>query len=101
MKRIIIDYNKLTPKILGLLSEKYPDGYGDKDIIQFKNMHNDSIEAVQVDTKDTIYLVKVSSSLHQSIVAFDLEDDEVTSLPSVAKESEMKDFIVGDSDPDS
>lgn len=77
MKRIIIDYKKLTPGILTLLSEKYPDGYGDNDIIEFKNMNNDVIEAVQVETEDTIYLVKVSSKLHQSIVAFDLEDDDI------------------------
>jgi len=74
MKRIIIDYKKLTPEILTLLSEKYPDGYGDRDIIKFKNMHNDTIEAVQVETDDTIYLVKVSSKLHETIVSFDLED---------------------------
>lgn len=71
MKRIIIDYKKLTPKILILLSEKYPGGYGDSDIIEFKNMHNDTIEAVQVETDNTIYLVKVSSKLHQKIITFD------------------------------
>jgi len=76
MKRIIIDYKKLTPQILSLLSEKYPDGYGDNDIIEFKNMYNDSIEAVQVETKDTIYLVKVSSNLHQTIIDFDLDEEE-------------------------
>lgn len=81
MKRIIIDFKKLTPGILTLLSEKYPDGYGDNDIIEFKNMHNDTIEAVQVETEDTIYLVKVSSKLHQTIVDFDFEEDS-TSLDS-------------------
>jgi len=82
MKRIIIDFKKLTPEILTLLSEKYPDGYGDDDIIEFKNMNNDSIEAVQVDTIDTIYLVKVSSKLNQSIVDFDANvlDDEFSSM---------------------
>ena len=97
MKRIIIDYKKLTPPILALLSEKYPDGYGDNDIIEFKNMHNDSIEAVQVETKDTIYLVKVSSNLHQSIVSFDLDDEEDNSIPSAVKEIDMPaELIKGD-----
>ncbi|MBT8309449.1 MAG: hypothetical protein HKO72_09520 [Flavobacteriaceae bacterium] len=82
MKRIIIDFKKLTPEILLLLSEKYPDGYGDDDIIEFKNMNNDSIEAVQVDTDDTIYLVKVSSKLNQSIADFDVNDldDELSTI---------------------
>jgi hypothetical protein len=98
MKRIIIDYKKLTPQILSLLSEKYPDGYDDNDIIEFKNMYNDLIEAVQVETKDTIYLVKVSSNLHQTIVAFDLDDDDdVHEIPTVPKEIDEPGFVQGES----
>ena len=37
MKRIIVDYNKLTSEILAMLVEKYPDGYTDSDVIRFKN----------------------------------------------------------------
>jgi len=98
MKHIIIDYKKLTPQILIMLSEKYSDGYGDKDIIEFKNSHNDSIEAVQVETKDTIYLVKVSSKLHQSIVAFDLDEDENQEITSISEEIDELDFLEGESD---
>ena len=98
MQRIIIDYKKLTPQILLLRSEKYPDGYGDIDIIEFKNMNNDSFEAVQVDTEDTIYLVKVSSILHQSIVAFDLDEEEDNSIPSVVNEIDVPDLIDGETD---
>ncbi|MDC8004023.1 hypothetical protein POV27_08160 [Aureisphaera galaxeae] len=74
MKRVIVDYKKLTPEILSLLVEKYPDGYDDKHIIVFKNAKNETIEAVEVNTEDTIYLVKVSSSLVNSMANFDLED---------------------------
>jgi len=35
MKRIIIDYKKLTPEILSLLVQKYPDGYDDRDVLVF------------------------------------------------------------------
>ncbi len=93
MKRIIIDYKKLTPEILTLLSEKYPDGYGDNDIIEFKNMHNDTIEAVRVETEDTIYLVKVSSKLHQTIVDYDLDDDDREIDENTAEEP---DFVEGE-----
>lgn len=81
MKRIIVDFKKLTPEILSLLVEKYPDGYDDKHIIVFKNAKNQTIEAVEVPTKDSIYLVKVSSSLVNSMANFDLDDyrdDEFT-----------------------
>ncbi|TDN87948.1 hypothetical protein DET49_11079 [Salegentibacter sp. 24] len=74
MKRIIVDYKKLTPEILGLLVEKYPDGYDDDQIISFKNAKNETIEAVEVKTEDTIYLVKVSTRLENTMANFD-EDD--------------------------
>lgn len=74
MKRTIVDFKKLTPEILSLLVDKYPDGYDDDNIITFKNSQNQTIEAVEVRTDDTIYLVKVSSSLELSMASFD-EDD--------------------------
>ena len=74
MKRIIVDFKKLTPEILSLLVDKYPDGYDDKHIIVFQNSKNQTIEAVEVRTEDTIYLVKVSSSLVNSMAKFDLDD---------------------------
>ena len=74
MKRIIVDYKKLTPEILSLLVEKYPDGYDDDHVIVFKNARNETVDAVEVRTDDCIYLVKVSSRLVSSMANFD-EDD--------------------------
>lgn len=77
MKRVIVNYNKLTDNILNLLIEKYPDGYNDSDIVTFKNLTGELIEAVEVRTDDTIYLVKVSVKLKQSMIDFAEDDDEV------------------------
>ena len=74
MKRIIVDYKKLTPEILGLLVEKYPDGYDDDQIISFKNAKNETVEAVEVRTEDSIYLVKVSTRLESTMANYDEED---------------------------
>jgi|SRR5690554_5586861 len=74
MKRIIVDYAKLTNEILTLLVEKFPDGYDDSDIVRFTNAKGEMIEAVEVSTEDTIYLVKVSMKLQDRIESF--EDDE-------------------------
>lgn len=71
MKRVIVDFKKLTPEILTLLNNKFPDGYDDDDIIKFDNHKNETIEAVEVKTDDTIYLVKVSSKLHYSMTNFE------------------------------
>ncbi len=75
MKRIIVDYSKLTNEILNLLVEKFPDGYDDSNIIRFRNAHNELIEAVEVRTEDTIYLVKVSTKLASRLEKFDEDDD--------------------------
>src|SRR5690606_22378287 len=65
---------KLTNDILSLLVEKFPEGYEDSDVIRFKNAQNELVEAVEVRTEDTIYLVKVSKKLATRIENF--EDDE-------------------------
>jgi hypothetical protein len=75
MKRVIIDYKKLTPEILTLLTQKFPEGYGDNDIITFDNHHNELVEAVEVRTNDTIYLVKVGSKLQYSMINFDKDEE--------------------------
>jgi len=76
MKRVIVDYAKLTHEILNLLVERFPDGYDDSNIIRFRNAKNELIEAVEVKTEDTIYLVKVSTKLADRIENYD-EDDEL------------------------
>jgi hypothetical protein len=77
MKRIIVDFKKLTPEILTLLVEKYPDGYDDDQVITFKNAKNETVEAVEVRTEDSIYLVKVSSKLETTMANFDEDDYDV------------------------
>ena len=81
MRRVIVDYKKLTTNILDLLIEKFPDGYGDSDIISFKNLAGDLIEAVEVRTEDTVYLVKVSVKLEERLESISMqeedEDDEI------------------------
>lgn len=79
MKRIIVDYKKLNQDILNLLVEKFPDGYDDDHIISFRNAKNDVIEAVEVRTENTIYLVKVGTRLVKAMEDFndDIPLDEI------------------------
>ncbi|MEN9323930.1 MAG: hypothetical protein RL699_1710 [Bacteroidota bacterium] len=81
MKRIIVDYSKLTNEILNLLVERFPDGYDDSNIIRFRNAHNELVEAVEVRTEDTIYLVKVSTKLASRLEKFEDEDIEDIVVP--------------------
>ena len=93
MKRVIVDYSKLTGEILNLLVEKFPDGYDDSNIVRFKNAKGETIEAVEVRTVDTIFLVKISTKLSDRIINFD-EDDELANeeVPiDVIKDLDMED----------
>lgn len=75
MKRVIVDYSKLTSDILDLLVEKFPSGYGYKDIITFKNAKGETVKAVEVRTEDTVYLVKISLKLEETMEDYDAEED--------------------------
>ncbi len=71
-----MDYNKLTPEILNLLVEKFPDGYGIRDVIKFTNPKGKYVEAVEVSTEDTMYLVKISDELVDSMENYEEEEEE-------------------------
>ncbi|MFV5690228.1 DNA primase [Flavobacterium sp. ZT3R25] len=101
MKRVIVDYAKLTNEILNLLVEKFPEGYDDSNIIRFRNAKNELIEAVEVRTEDTIYLVKVSTKLADRIENYD-EDDDIDAVvePISGLELDDDDAIEDDDDED-
>src|SRR5690606_40622406 len=95
MKRLLVDYKKLTHEIASLLIETYPHGYGDSDIISFKNSRDESIEAVEVRTEDTIYLVKISKCLAKFIAEF---DDAIEKELEVKAEKPTAGFLDEDSE---
>ena len=100
LKRVIVDFKKLTPEILALLVEKYPDGYDDDHIITFKNAKNEVVDAVEVTTEDTKYLVKVSTKLAVTMENYDeddyedFEDDDPEAVqdPEMAADEDADDF---------
>ncbi|MDD2821277.1 MAG: DNA primase [Flavobacterium sp.] len=98
MKRIIVDYAKLTNEILNLLVEKFPDGYDDSNIIRFRNAKNELIEAVEVRTEDTIYLVKVSTKLADRIENFDEDDEIIDEVVEPIKGLDLDDDDINDDD---
>ena len=89
LRRVIVDFKKLTPEVLKLLVEKYPDGYDDDNIITFKNSHGERVEAVEVLTEDTKYLVKISAKLEKTMANYDeddysdFEEDDPEAIPDI------------------
>jgi len=91
MKRVIVDFKKLNKEILEMLVEKFPNGYDAKDIIVFRNAQNEIIEAVEVRTEDTMYLVKVSKRLADTMENYDEDDDTFDDDERTEETPEMAD----------
>ena len=99
MKRILIDYKKLDHTAASILIDSYPDGYGDDDILTIRKPNGEIIEAVEVRTEDTIYLVKISKSLSNFIANFDETIEKELSKELVPEEvSEYDDESFRNSD---
>ena len=94
MLRKLVDYKKLDHELAALLIETYSDGYGDDDIITFRNAHGEIVEAVEIQTNDTLYLVKISKSLADFILNFDdnIEKELEDKAAPVLEEVEAPDF---------
>ena len=97
LKRVIVDFKKLTPEVLKLLVEKYPDGYDDLNIISFKNASGETIQAVEVSTEDTKYLVKISAKLEKTMANYDeddyedFDDNDPDAIPDIELEEDTED----------
>ncbi|PIB28505.1 hypothetical protein [Maribacter sp. 4G9] len=102
LKKVIVDFKKLTPEVLKLLVERYPDGYDDRNIISFKNAQGERIEAVEVLTEDTKYLVKISAKLEYTMENYDEDDyeDFADDDPDAIIEPDPKDMVDGEDDED-
>lgn len=102
LKKVIVDFKKLTPEVLKLLVERYPDGYDDRNIISFKNAQGERIEAVEVLTEDTKYLVKISAKLEYTMENYDEDDyeDFADDDPDAIIEPDPKDMVDGEDEED-
>ena len=77
MKRVIKDYKTISTELLQLLKENYPYGIDDEDLIFFTTPKGYKIEAVELRTSDTIYLIKVSSELQNQLSSFIIDREGI------------------------
>jgi len=98
LNRVIVDFKKLTPEVLKLLVDRYPDGYDDRNIISFRNAQGERVEAVEVLTVDTKYLVKISAKLEYTMENYDVEDyeDFEDDDPDAVVEPNPEDLVDGE-----
>ena len=88
MKRIIIDYKKLTQEMAAALLQHYPQGYGDEEINSFKNAKGERVKAVELPAGDVLYLVKISQNLSYLMSHFDEFGEETTESRPATLENE-------------
>ena len=67
MKRIIKDFNSLSDRHFMMIKRQYPQGFGDSDLIALKTAKGDYFDALEVKTKEAIYLVKVNHDMLERI----------------------------------
>lgn len=96
MKRIIIDYKKLTQEMAAALLQQYPQGYGDEDIISFKNAKGEWVEAVELPADDVLYLVKISQNLSYLMSHFEDFSEESGESKPAALENEYDGSLEAD-----
>lgn len=77
MRRVIKDFKSLTDDHMRLIKDQYPNGFSDRDIVEFKTADGGHFEALEVHGEDVLYLVKVNHQLLERIDEFDEENDDV------------------------
>jgi hypothetical protein len=58
-KKVIVSYNNLPPNVIEAIKTQYPDGYANY-VKKFPKPNNDFFYAINVETEDVSYLVKVN-----------------------------------------
>lgn len=97
MKRIIKDYKNITPELLDILNDRYPEGIDEDDLISFTNHLNEKVKAVEIRYDDDIYLIKVSKQLTAKMdEALDEDDDDMDDFEADAPD--IEDDVVDEAD---
>jgi hypothetical protein len=89
-KKVIVHINNISPELMDIVHEKYPDGYQDR-IFKVTKPNNDFFYAFTVDTEDTSYLIKVDVKI--DTLTSDKIDEQIFSavdsiVPDIKSEEE-------------
>lgn len=90
MKRIFKDYRNITDKHMPLIREKYPKGFSDSDITSIKTSDGDYLDALEIPTLKSLYLIRVNHDLLSLIDDFNENLDFSDELDTTSQE-EKKD----------
>lgn len=94
MKRIIKTFETCSDELLGQIAEKYPNGIKDRHLSQLTTIKGEKIKVVELQTDDTLYLIKFSDQLEEAIDNFDFDDLEIDEEIEVGDEEGLDANIV-------
>lgn len=97
--KVVTDYSKLTPELLELFNETYPQGIAGQ-TIRFPNSKGEIVTAVRLETEDRIYLVKLSAKAKEILTEEDL-DEMIRPLGKDAEAEESDDEPENDKESES
>jgi hypothetical protein len=58
-RKLVVNYKNLTPDLIDLLKQKYPNGFLNH-VIKVTKPNNEFFHAITLDTEDASYLIKVN-----------------------------------------
>ena len=78
MKRVIKDYNSITPEQAALIEEAYPNGFENEHLVSFTTPKGEYIKALEIRTEDTIYLFKIDKNMAVAEEENNNDNDDVS-----------------------
>jgi hypothetical protein len=81
MNRIIKNYTNITEKHIALITDCYPEGFGDDDLTTLSMPDGKYLRCLEVKTEDTVYLFRIDSEMIEKLEEatdsdFDIDLDE-------------------------
>jgi DNA-directed RNA polymerase subunit delta len=67
MKRIIKRFDVVTSVHLDLISQAYPEGFSDEDLVSMHTVHGERLRCLEVRTEDTLYLFRIDAGMVELI----------------------------------
>ena len=85
MNRIIKNYTNITEKHIALITDSYPEGFGDDDLTTLSMPDGKYLRCLEVRTEDTIYLFRIDSEMIEKLeeatdsdFGIDLDEAEIS-----------------------
>ncbi len=100
IKRVIKDYKSLEKEHIDLITEHYPNGFENEDLVSFTTPKGQFIKALEIRTPDTIYLFKIDKNMKVDDEDQNNEGAMLSEFDSYKGGGEEDDDIGGDDDDD-